>query len=237
MAKQLRTEENRRRFLIKLLSLGLLGLGAGNVWAGPLGKVPRPLPAGQSIYELKGSVTVNGLPANIKTVIKQNDTVQTGHDGHIVFVVGKDAFILRANSHLELSGEDNFVVIGMRLVTGALLSVFGRSRHHITTSTATIGIRGTGVYAESEPERSYVCTCYGTTEISALQDSASQETITAKHHDAPRYIHANAATGSYIEPAPFKNHTDLELTLIETLVDRTPPFALFDEDYGAPKRY
>jgi hypothetical protein len=31
-----------------------------------------------------------------------------------------------------------------------------------------------------------------------------------------------------MSPGPSKNHTDLELTLIETLVDRNPPFSLFD---------
>jgi hypothetical protein len=40
-----------------------------------------------------------------------------------------------------------------------------------------------------------------------------------------------------IQPAPFINHTDLELTLIESLVGRTPPFALFDEGYGGARRY
>jgi hypothetical protein len=38
-------------------------------------------------------------------------------------------------------------------------------------------------------------------------------------------------------PAPFKNHDDLELMLIETLVGRTPPFSLFDESYDNPRRY
>jgi hypothetical protein len=40
-----------------------------------------------------------------------------------------------------------------------------------------------------------------------------------------------------IEPAPFINHTDVELALIEALVGRAPPFSLFDEDYGGARRY
>jgi hypothetical protein len=40
-----------------------------------------------------------------------------------------------------------------------------------------------------------------------------------------------------IVPAPFKNHDDVELMLIETLVGRVPPFSLFDEGYGSPRRY
>jgi hypothetical protein len=40
-----------------------------------------------------------------------------------------------------------------------------------------------------------------------------------------------------IQPAGFINHTDLELTLIESLVGRNPPFSLFDEGYGGARRY
>ena len=42
---------------------------------------------------------------------------------------------------------------------------------------------------------------------------------------------------SRILSAPLINHTDQELALIEALVGRTPPFALFDQGYGTQKRY
>ena len=108
----------------------------------------------------------------------------------LIFVVGKDAFILRSNGQLTLSPNDisepesnvkSALVNSLRLVTGKLLSVFGKSRHSISTPTATIGIRGTGVYVEADPEESYVCTCYGTTVISAINDQASVETISSQH--------------------------------------------------------
>jgi hypothetical protein len=120
----------------------------------------------------------------------------------------------------------------MRLATGALLSVFGAGAKRVVTSTASSGIRGTGLYVESEPDRSYVCTCYGEVQIATLADANVNERIVSKHHDAPRYV-----TKDRIEPAPFINHTDLELSLIEALVGRTPPFSLFDEDYGGARRY
>ncbi len=202
-----------------------------------LGKIPRELPAGQSIYDMHGSVMINGAPAGLTSIISNTDTIQTGKDSDIIFVVGKDAFILRANSTLELSGDNSLLVSGLRLVTGALLSVFGKTKHHVSTTNAAIGIRGTGIYVEAEPDLTYACTCYGTTEIAATDDPASYETIVSKHHDAPRYILTAGADGKRIQSAPFKNHTDLELTLIETLVGRTPPFALLDEGYGSPRRY
>jgi hypothetical protein len=128
------------------------------------------------------------------------------------------------------------MVDAVRLATGALLSVFGTGAKRVVTSTAATGIRGTGLYVESEPERSYVCTCYGDVLISAVDDANVSERVVSKHHDAPRYV-LKAGAARRIQPAPFINHSDLELTLIESLVGRTPPFSLFDEGYGGARRY
>lgn len=224
-------DESRRIFLLRALAAGLFA-ASPIARAELLGNVPRELPAGKSIYSLKGELRINGQAATAETAIGSNDKLATGPHSQAIFVVGKDAFIMRENSELQLSG-DNLLVDGLRLVTGALLSVFGKSRHHLETPTSTIGIRGTGLYVEAQPDLSYVCTCYGTTLIGAAGDPANTETIESKHHDAPRYISADGK----IRPAPFVNHTDEELMLIETLVGRTPPFALLDDSYGGPKRY
>lgn len=234
--------EERRQFLIRALQAGAYVLVGGTLLpgvarAGVLGKVPGELPAGQSIYDLRGEALVNGRPATMQTVIRQNDRIETSRDGQLIFVVGKDAFLMRGSSKLELAGDDSMLVSGLRLVSGALLSVFGRRQHHFSTATATIGIRGTGLYVEAEEDLSYICTCYGTTDLAAVDDPSSQETIVSTHHDAPRYILADGAAGARIRGAPFKNHTDMELALIEALVGRTPPFNLFDEGYGSPRRY
>jgi hypothetical protein len=129
------------------------------------------------------------------------------------------------------------VVSAARLATGALLSVFGKGTpKRVTTPTSTIGIRGTGLYVEARPDQSYVCTCYGEVEIATADDPSVTERIVSRHHDAPRYV-LKAGAARRIQPAPFINHTDLELALIESLVGRTPPFGLFDEDYGGARRY
>lgn len=230
---QKRTTESKRRRLLQALAGGLLAAASPAIRAQALGKVPRELQPGQSIYDLKGPVSVNGVNATPNTVISPNATISTGERGQIVFVVGKDAFLLRENSTLSLAGT-NVLVQTLRLATGALLSVFGKSKHELLVPTAVIGIRGTGVYAEARPEQSYICTCYGVTDIRASGSSQS-ETIESEHHDAPRYI---VGTGNdRIQPAPVINHTDEELMLIETLVGRTPPFALFDDAYGRSRRY
>lgn len=170
-----------------------------------------------------------------RLLITSSDVIETGRRSHVVFAVGKDAFVLRSNSRLELSGTD-MLVNTLRLVTGKLLSVFGKTKHQINTPNATIGIRGTGVYTEAEPEQTYVCTCYGVVDLYANNDKHSSETITSLHHDAPRYILSNESSARNIREAPMINHTDLELQVIEELVGRTPPFTVAGGGYSAPRR-
>lgn len=224
----------RREFLIKALTSGLFMTSSAGLsvpaWA--MGKIPRELAPGKSIYKLNGDVKVDRKAANLDTSINPNSVIETGRNSTIIFAVGKDAFILRSNSKLEVSGG-GLIVSGLRLVTGKLLSVFGQRKQNenlrLGTTVATIGIRGTGVYLESDPEQTYVCTCYGTADIASSTDKQSSETVTTKHHDAPRIILASAPAGKKIRPAPVINHTDEELELIESLVGRSVPFAFTGE--------
>lgn len=236
-------DETRREILLDALSAGLFASGlllTPTVYAGIFGSVPKKIPKGKSIYKIKGIVQVNGKVASTNTLIRTNDTITTGDKSQVIFVVGKDAFILRSNSNLKLSGK-GLLIHSLRMFTGKMLSVFGRRPKQeallsVTTPTATIGIRGTGVYFESEPDLSYVCTCYGTTQLQSQSDPSSFEEIISKHHDAPRYITRDGVKGNRIQPAPVKNHTDLELMLIEELVGRVPPFSISDSGYSTPRR-
>jgi len=237
-------DDPRRRVLIQALAAGFFsgGLpGPAAFAAGVLGSRPSKLPEGQSIYFISGKATVNGQDANLKTRIGAGDTVETGPDSEIIFVVGSQSMIVRANSRLVIeSGKKpespSLFVTGLRLLTGKLLSVSSNQQMRVSTTTATIGIRGTGFYVEADPAETYFCTCYGLTEVSAVADPESRETIVAAHHDRPVYIVAKADRGKSIRNAPFKNHTDQELTLIETLVGRTPPFIFLNDSYTAPRR-
>ncbi len=53
----------------------------------------------------------------------------------------------------------------------------------INTPSYTLGIRGTGLYLEAEPEHTYFRTCYGDVEVQATNDPDSKETIVSSHHD------------------------------------------------------
>jgi len=231
-------DDPRREILVRALQAGTFAAAGPAGLIQPvhaMGKIPKVLEPGKSIYDMRGNVGVNGQKANTDTKIEANDIVTTGRRRHVVFAVGKDAFVLRSNSRLELSGA-GLAISTLRLVTGKLLSVFGKSRHKMHTPNATIGIRGTGVYTEADPEQSYICTCYGVVDLFADNDKESTETITSQHHDAPRYILSNEAKGQNIQPAPFINHTDLELQIIEELVGRTPPFSMAGGSYNGPRR-
>ena len=231
-------DDPRRRVLIQALAAGLFSL-AGDAVAQVFGSAPRKLPAGQSFYRVSGRVLVNNQQATLKTPVRIGDTLETAGDAEAVFVVAEDAFMLRGGSRMviETPPAASGLRSSLRLVTGKLLSVFGRGRPtRIATATATIGIRGTGAYTESDPEQTYFCTCYGVSDVAASKDPQSRETVSATRHDKPLYILAKGVSGTSIRRAPFINHTDQELMLIETLVGRTPPFVFPLDEYNAPRR-
>jgi len=236
-------DDPRRRLLIQALAAGLFSAGLPGAYAaspGVFGSRPSRLPAGQSIYRITGQATVNEKEANLETRVNPGDTVQTGKDSEIVFVVNDHSMIMRSDSQLVIQSQPgtsaSLLISGLRLLTGKLLSV-SRNRHfQVHTATAYIGIRGTGFYVESDPEQTYFCTCYGVADVAAVSDPESRETVVAKHHDRPLYITSTADRGKSIRNAPFINHTDQELSLIETLVGRTPPFVFTNDQYQAPRR-
>lgn len=233
---------SRREFLVRALSAGWLAGGAG--WGLPalasvFGKLPAPLPQGRSVFELRGEVLVNGRQADEKTVLQPTDKIVTGSNSYLIAAVGSTAFIVRDRSVFELGGA-NPLKQAFRLVSGKFLGVFGKLSGKqtlaINTPAATIGIRGTGIYAESDPDKTYLCTCYGVTQMTSTRDPKASESVAAQHHDAPKYILAQPENGKLITPAPFINHTDLELMTLEALVGRKVPFGLPDSQYEAPRR-
>ncbi|OGA24838.1 MAG: hypothetical protein A3I02_12515 [Betaproteobacteria bacterium RIFCSPLOWO2_02_FULL_67_26] len=229
--------------LIEALAAGLFSTGfpAGTVFAqGVFGGRPGKLPPGQSIYRIAGTASVNGAPATLQTPVRPGDTVETGKDSELIFVIDGHSMLLRSESRLVIESEKkdaaSRLISGLRMLTGKILSASRGTRFRVTTATATIGIRGTGWYGESDPEQTYFCTCYGATDVTSINDPDSKETVVSKQHDRPLYITGRSARGRNIRNAPFINHTDQELMLIETLVGRSPPFVFPKGDYTGPRR-
>jgi len=242
--------KNRRDFLASVFRTGLWATIPASGLLAPLievmAAVPRELAAGKSIFSFNGEVKVDGhlvTKSNMQDVqISATSTVSTADRSRIIFAVGKDAHYLRANSEMILDGKGK-VERSMNLSKGKVLSVFARrpggsSPYRVTTPSAVIGIRGTGLYAEAEPEikRSYICTCYGDVNISSSNNPKINEDIKARHHDQPKYVYADDSNGEIIQDAPFKNHTDEELQLIETIVGRTTPYSSVKEAYPRPRK-
>lgn len=236
-------DDPRRKLLVRALSTGLLYGTLSPAQAltfGLFGSKPSKLPDTQSIYRMSGDVKVNAQVATLDTRIRPGDLVQTGKNSEIIFVVGANSMILREDSQLNIDPPagtlSSLLIGGLRLLAGKLLSVSRNSAMRVTSGTATIGIRGTGFYIEADPERTYFCTCYGVTDVQASNDPQTLETITSTNHGRPVYILADGSSGGKIRNAPFINHTDQELALIETLVGRERPFVFPRRTYSAPRR-
>lgn len=220
-------DESRRRLLVYLLSAGAFSLVPGCSTmprAHQAMPMPAMMPKNKSIYQYAGTVTVNKLPATLETLVHPGDVVETGDNSQLVFTVDKDAFLLRANTRITVPSQMNGGQF--ELDTGQALGVFASRKTSVRTPSAVISIRGTGVYFEVEQTRSYVCTCYGETNIAVADAPSENEEIRTTHHNAPRYILDDRTAARRIIPAPFKDHTDQELLLIETLVGRTTPFVV-----------
>ena len=211
-----------RRVWLARMTAGGAALGLG------MAQLRRALAQGAvapGVARVRGDARINGKPAQRGMEAGPGDVVTTGRNAELVVVVGRDAFLVRADSRIELSGDaKRRLLSGLRVASGALLSVFEPGREkQIRTATAAIGIRGTGVYVELDGSRTYVCTCYGEAQLAPVDDPRQAETVRTRHHDQPRYIYPKGMP-RMIEKAPVVNHTDAELILLESLVGRKPPF-------------
>ena len=187
-----------------------------------------PLPAAAQapfgvVHELVGDVTLNEVTLTRQSALQAGQTIRTGADGRVWFSIGSDAYFLRPNSRLRLdaSRPREPIIDFLRLVTGALGATFQRGmRRTLIAPTATIGIRGTGVYLEAAPDVAYFCTCFGSTEILAPSGSMLQNVaVTTENHQARMMM-----SGMRIVPAGFERHTNEEIARLESLVGRPNPF-------------
>lgn len=206
----------RRQLLKGIAALAIaerLGM-LRSAWAAG-GKLPPP-----GLFRIKGEVKVNGQIARAGTAIHAGDVITTGSRSEAIYVIGKDAYLQRDHSTVSIAGDA--LKSGLRVLNGKLLAVFGKGDKRIETSTATIGIRGTGCYIEAEEKKVYFCLCYGKAEVASLQAPDQLETIESMHHDHPVYLHADGS--QMMLAAEMINHTDAELVLLESLTGRVPAF-------------
>ncbi len=212
--------KSRRRLLQNLMALGLLG------GAGIPGLLREVLAAGnysvmQGMNKIQGEVRINGKVAQVGQLVKPGDKITTGPGGEAIYVIGMDAFLQRDSSVVQF-GQDAAKEF-FRVVTGRVLSVFGKGEKQLVVPTATIGIRGTACYIEAEPQKVYFCLCYGEADIGPNAEPGRVEHIKTTYHDHPINIHQNTGMPSMAN-AEVINHTDQELIMLEWLCRRQPPF-------------
>ncbi len=209
----------RRRFLRQSVAL-LPAAGLSGLIADALAQ--NGSPPQQGMRKLNGDVRVNGVPAKLGTLVGPGDTVTTGKGATAIYVVGQDAYLQRESSSISFAQRI------LRVISGKLLSVFGRGDKEIRIPTATIGIRGTGCYIETEGKgkhaRTYFCLCYGAAEVTPNAAPQQKELVVSQHHDKPHWIHNDANMPRSMVSADVINHSDIELEMLEALVGRVPPF-------------
>jgi len=174
------------------------------------------------VRTVRGSAFVNGRLADAATRIRASDRIVVSHGGLLEFSIGEDAYRVGGGSALELDDAGGGVVGALRLLTGALLGVFGRREQdtRIITQAATIGIRGTGVFVDARPGRIYTCTCYGSTTLAA---AGEVQRFTATHHDAHQ-VDFDASGAMTMRAAEVLGHDDDQLRRLEGYVGRIPAF-------------
>lgn len=215
----------RRRLLKALAAAGLFGpAGISGLVRDALAKGDVPIRPG--LNKVRGEVLVNQQLATEGQIIRPGDTIVTGRNSEAIYVIGQDAFMQRELTTVSF-GADVMQNL-MRVVSGKILSVFGKGAKTIQVSTATIGIRGTGCYIEDQgtgaAARTYFCLCYGSVDLTPKAAPQEAETYSTTHHDKPMYIHNDMNMAKMMVPAGVINHSDDELKLLESLVGRWPPF-------------
>jgi hypothetical protein len=202
----------RRKFLMTTAVLPLVAITPLKAFA-----------ATGQVHEIEGDVFINKIKINSASIIRNGDEVVVSKNGKLVFSMGENAFLVRGGSTLQVYTEEGSVVISvLRLIGGAMLGVFGKRKKttRIFTATATIGIRGTAVYASVSPGKLYTCTCYGHTDLIV---GLENEDVLATHHNA-HVVTTNSRGISQMKAFEVLDHNDDELRMLEVLVGRKPLF-------------
>ena len=216
-----------RRDLMRYLAAGG-GAALANLVSQAFAKGDIP----PGVNRLEGTASVNGRPAKVGTPVAVGDRISTERASQAVIVVGKDAFLMRAQTVIEIKGSEG-VLKDLLISSGKVLSVFSQKPVAIKAATASIGIRGTGAYIEVNPDNSvYFCLCYGEALVEG-PGMANAKLVQTKHHEQPLMLRDEGGI-MRIEAGPFQNHSDAELILLESLCGREPPFTK-DGAYPANK--
>jgi len=173
--------------------------------------------------EIVGDVTINGKKAKSDKKVNLGDFIETGSSSNVKFNVGKDAFMVKSNSKISIKGEQNGLKT-LNVLTGGVVGVFKKgSKYNLKTHNMTAGVRGTGIYLESDSNSTYFCTCYGKTDVKSHSN---------KHKELHSVYHKMIvvdSNGTITPTKKMRNHNDDELRVLEKKMNRKPSFDLIEE--------
>ena len=170
------------------------------------------------IHRLQGHVWVNGIEADRQTPIHFGDRILTGVNSRVILSLDQNVYSIHSRSALKLPEQSkNFT---LKVLYGAFLAAFRHDTHKtIETQTAVLGVRGTGLYIDTEQPQPYLCLCYGDVDHQGTH-------IHADYHKA---VTINRQSGA-LTGSSMLGHTDDELRELEALVGRTPPASFLKEN-------
>jgi hypothetical protein len=233
MVKGSRAGRRAARYLLMAMALvapllvGAAGQGESTAPEPSATEVPANAPevgsAGNARVEfLVGTVTINGVDAEIGDAVPAGAEVVTGRDGRVEIVFGSGNILeLRPDTELTLDTTDPANAIDLR--RGQFAAVFDRletigmgaeDTFRVRTPATVAGVRGTAFFVAVESDdQTYVCTCNGTLNFGPDGDL----TVTAARHEAYRFVAADGA--SRREPAPELYHDTAEFNRLAEVVD------------------
>ncbi len=196
-------------------------LQAAAAWTAMGGFAAAHAEARSNVVQLVGDATVNGSRLLAGQSVQTGDEITTGPGSSLIFVMGNSAFHVRQNSTMTVERGASLTAVSLlRLVTGAVISVWGKGTNRlIVTPTLTAGIRGTGVYTEifaDQDNRSYFCNCYGVVDMSAGRD----RTVSRSSYHQSFWGEVSPRNGHSLTPAKAINHTDEELEYLAGLTNQ-----------------
>ena len=180
-----------------------------------------PAPAAPEVWarimEKQGTVTIDGLRAYKGSTARIDSEIRTGRDARAIIK-------LRDGSVIQLRQNSAFVVRKyeeasfLDLVAGRMLAIFTEGEHQVNTTTTVAGVRGTGLYfMADDPERTYICLCYGVVDLTSTKDESVKRTLTADHHAAVRVDDKDGS--ATITKAGMEDHTDEEVERLKAMLD------------------
>ena len=177
-----------------------------------------------NVVELSGEVWLNGDRLRPNQSVQTGDAIETGSRGHLVFVIGRTAFQVRAHTALSVMRGTTFLTVSeLQVKHGGVVSVWAQSTpSRIVTPQVTVNVKQAGVYTEvSAPHRrTYCCNCFGQVQL------ITQGEVKASHAEHHQSFWVDAPQGGLdrLEAAPVVKHTDQEVVFLNQLLHQKSPW-------------